>query len=77
MMRHHLHMPSYFLGTFTEYPNLRQALKVKTQRTLPKIFIMHQGFFTPLYINTPNTKIPKAIKPQESSLLYSATLLIN
>ena len=19
-MRHHLHMPSYFLGTFTEYP---------------------------------------------------------
>ena len=21
MMRHHLHMPSYFLGTFTEYPN--------------------------------------------------------
>ena len=20
MMRHHLHMPSYFLGTFTEYP---------------------------------------------------------
>ena len=22
MMRHHLHMPSYFLGTFTEYPFL-------------------------------------------------------
>ena len=22
MMRHHLHMPSYFLGTFTEYPYL-------------------------------------------------------
>ena len=21
-MRHHLHMPSYFLGTFTEYPRL-------------------------------------------------------
>ena len=22
MMRHHLHMPSYFLGTFTEYPEI-------------------------------------------------------
>ena len=22
MMRHHLHMPSYFLGTFTEYPEM-------------------------------------------------------
>ena len=22
-MRHHLHMPSYFLGTFTEYPYLQ------------------------------------------------------
>ena len=22
MMRHHLHMPSYFLGPFTEYPYL-------------------------------------------------------
>ena len=24
MMRHHLHMPSYFLGTFTEYPLLSE-----------------------------------------------------
>ena len=23
MMRHHLHMPSYFLGTFTEYPYIK------------------------------------------------------
>lgn len=22
IMLYHLHMPSYFLGTFTEYPNL-------------------------------------------------------
>ena len=27
MMRHHLHMPSYFLGTFTEYPGLKPELK--------------------------------------------------
>ena len=24
MMRHHLHMPSYFLGTFTEYPYFQE-----------------------------------------------------
>ena len=29
MMRHHLHMPSYFLGTFTEYPRL-QAERAKS-----------------------------------------------
>jgi len=28
MMRHHLHMPSYFLGTFTEYPYLFPNKKV-------------------------------------------------
>ena len=29
MMRHHLHMPSYFLGTFTEYPNLERLLQFR------------------------------------------------
>ena len=32
MMRHHLHMPSYFLGTFTEYPwkeNIKSTLVPK------------------------------------------------
>jgi len=28
MMRHHLHMPSYFLGTFTEYPDLKELQTV-------------------------------------------------
>jgi hypothetical protein len=26
VMPYHLHMPSYFLETFTEYPFLRQAI---------------------------------------------------
>ena len=26
VMPYHLHMPSYFLGTFTEYPNLDLAM---------------------------------------------------
>ena len=29
MMRHHLHMPSYFLGTFTEYPDIVFKRKIK------------------------------------------------
>ena len=29
MMRHHLHMPSYFLGTFTEYPELSERFRKK------------------------------------------------
>ena len=37
MMRHHLHMPSYFLGTFTEYPfllnNCLYIRCVKRQKT--------------------------------------------
>ena len=27
-MRHHLHMPSYFLGTFTEYPYLIKDIQL-------------------------------------------------
>ena len=39
MMRHHLHMPSYFLGTFTEYPHsevylLHRKKEIKTNRVL-------------------------------------------
>ena len=30
MMRHHLHMPSYFLGTFTEYPSFIDNAKMLT-----------------------------------------------
>ena len=33
MMRHHLHMPSYFLGTFTEYPFLLK----NSDRSLPNL----------------------------------------
>ena len=28
VMPYHLHMPSYFLETFTEYPNIEQAKKL-------------------------------------------------
>lgn len=28
VMPYHLHMPSYFLGTFTEYPYLGRAIRV-------------------------------------------------
>ena len=30
VMSYHLHMPSYFLGTFTEYPELRDKKKGKS-----------------------------------------------
>ena len=29
VMSYHLHMPSYFLGTFTEYPYLVQVNKLE------------------------------------------------
>ena len=31
MMRHHLHMPSYFLGTFTEYPQKEERKDMLTE----------------------------------------------
>ena len=33
VMPYHLHMPSYFLGTFTEYPKLGVAIEVISQAT--------------------------------------------
>ena len=32
VMSYHLHMPSYFLGTFTEYPYI--VLSYKTQQSI-------------------------------------------
>ena len=32
VMPYHLHMPSYFLETFTEYPELEQPIYVKPNR---------------------------------------------
>ena len=42
MMRHHLHMPSYFLGTFTEYPYL--ILIIPEYLLLFIIFIVNAVF---------------------------------
>ena len=36
VMSYHLHMPSYFLGTFTEYPSLiHAALFIRAIRVIP------------------------------------------
>ena len=42
MMRHHLHMPSYFLGTFTEYPIKRTSITLKPN--LSKIYTGSKTF---------------------------------
>ena len=39
VMSYHLHMPSYFLGTFTEYPYLKQR------------FVIHETLFTRVETN--------------------------
>jgi len=31
VMPYHLHMPSYFLETFTEYPHVRTTIKKRNQ----------------------------------------------
>jgi len=36
VMSYHLHMPSYFLGTFTEYPYIKQSEE-------PALYIRKQG----------------------------------
>ena len=32
----HLHMPLYFLGTFTEYPYLTHGIRIKSKRSIIK-----------------------------------------
>ncbi len=34
VMPYHLHMPSYFLGTFTEYPNLLYSLVLMSENAV-------------------------------------------
>ena len=43
MMRHHLHMPSYFLGTFTEYPYLKSA-RIYCSLQNPFTFTHYEGY---------------------------------
>ena len=33
VMSYHLHMPSYFLGTFTEYPDLMTEMKEHSKQS--------------------------------------------
>ena len=41
VMSYHLHMPSYFLGTFTEYPDVRPIMTEKHFDTLSfSVFIL-------------------------------------
>ena len=41
VMPYHLHMPSYFLETFTEYPNIAPGKQAayKSTATAPEFFI--------------------------------------
>ena len=62
MMRHHLHMPSYFLGTFTEYPfllnNCLYIRCVKRQNLSPiDNFSSDRAFneFPVISLSTPST----------------------
>ena len=38
VMPYHLHMPSYFLETFTEYPNLKFERIETSQPRIKKLF---------------------------------------
>ena len=42
VMPYHLHMPSYFLGTFTEYPLLRV---VRVLKNSCPVLLFHNGHF--------------------------------
>ena len=43
-MRYHLHMPSYFLGTFTEYPFLagKGVKEISRETGIPIRKVLHQ-----------------------------------
>ncbi len=43
VMPYHLHMPSYFLETFTEYPSLEFYISAATATTLPAEMPMKSG----------------------------------
>jgi sigma-B regulation protein RsbU (phosphoserine phosphatase) len=51
-----LYMPSYFLGTFTEYPSLRQSQKIEKFSVNSLLFSYLTGFrvfrYTSLSFNT-------------------------
>ena len=38
VMPYHLHMPSYFLGTFTEYPYIVDALQLHKLKSKAAVF---------------------------------------
>ena len=44
VMPYHLHMPSYFLETFTEYPKLKRR-KFFVTATLPKDLVLFKKLF--------------------------------
>ena len=52
----HLHMPLYFIGTFTEYPSLRQSQKIEKFSINSLLFSYLTGFrvfrYTSLSFNT-------------------------
>ena len=50
VMPYHLHMPSYFLETFTEYPNLNAKTKSK-QKT--QIMIIFYFFLFSSFLSSP------------------------
>ena len=54
VMPYHLHMPSYFLETFTEYPLLNYMLKYK----IPQIVTLTQCFDMLIFAMHQKQKIP-------------------
>ena len=59
IMPYHLHMPSYFLETFTEYPYIKQ-IRLSQNRKMRQ----------PLFITT-NTKAKKIFLPTFQSIKFS------
>ena len=48
VMSYHLHMPSYFLGTFTEYPYLEEKNEVPKEYAGMKV--ESKGFYEPVVV---------------------------
>ena len=49
VMSYHLHMPSYFLGTFTEYPYCRYKNK-RTEKYAAKSYTLQPTLFSCPYV---------------------------
>ena len=74
VMPYHLHMPSYFLETFTEYPSLRAEVSffIKSVRSKRMQYPIQLPVYHSHFTNTLEFKVSFSVFSHNKNLIYSA-----